>query len=159
MFMGIRSFASLAGLVYLVIGIFGFLPSLTHAPPVEAPHVAFERNYSYLFGLFPINLLHNVFHIVIGAWGLLASSSVDASRTFACSIAVLYGMLTLMGLFPGLNTAFGLLPLFGHAVWLHAGTALVAAYFGFAASSEVKRVRRPGVKSERVKVYEERPQS
>ena len=144
--MGIRSFASLAGLVYLVIGIFGFLPGLTHAPPAGAPHLTFETNYSYLFGLFPVNLLHNIFHIAIGVWGFLASSSLGASRTFACGVAILYGVLTLMGLFPGLNTTFGLLPLFGHDVWIHAGTALVAAYFGFAASPAVTRVRRTGVK-------------
>ena len=157
--MSIRSFASLAGLVYLVIGIFGFLPGFTHAPPAWAPHLALERNYSYLFGLFPINFLHNIFHIAIGAWGFLASSSLSASRVFARGIAIINGVLMLMGLFPGWNTVFGLLPLFGHDVWLHAGAALIAAYFGFAALPGVTRVRRIGVKSERVKVYEERPQS
>src|SRR5215470_13141017 len=101
--MGIRSFASLAGLVYLVIGIFGFLPGLTHAPPAGAPHLTFETNYGYLFGLFPVNLLHNVFHIVIGIWGFLSSSSFSASRTFARGVAILYGVFTLMGLFPGFN--------------------------------------------------------
>src|SRR5215471_14009164 len=140
MFMGTRSFASLTGLVYLVIGIFGFLPGRTHAPPAGAPDLAFETNYSYLFGLFPVNLLHNVFHIAIGLWGFLASSSFAASRVFARAVAVLYGVLTLMGLFPGLNTAFGLFPLFGHDVWVHASTALAAAYFGFAASPDVTRV-------------------
>jgi hypothetical protein len=36
-----------------------------------------------------------------------------------------------MGLVPGLNTTFGLVPLFSHDVWLHAILALGAAYFGF----------------------------
>jgi hypothetical protein len=84
---------------------------------------------------------------------------LSASRVFARGIAIINGVLMLMGLFPGWNTVFGLLPLFGHDVWLHAGAALVAAYFGFAASPAVTRVRRTGVKSERVKVYEERPQA
>jgi len=30
-----------------------------------------------------------------------------------------------------LHTAFGLVPLYGHDIWLHAGLAVVAAYFGF----------------------------
>ncbi len=34
-----------------------------------------------------------------------------------------------MGLIPVLNTSFGLIPIFGHDVWLHALFALAAAYF------------------------------
>ncbi|MCC2629869.1 MAG: putative rane protein [Thermomicrobiales bacterium] len=30
-----------------------------------------------------------------------------------------------------LHTMFGLTPLFSHDVWLHAGTAIIAAYFGW----------------------------
>jgi hypothetical protein len=41
-----------------------------------------------------------------------------------------------MGLIPALNTLFGLAPIHGHDVWLHGGTAIIAAYFGwFAAAS------------------------
>jgi hypothetical protein len=47
------------------------------------------------------------------------------------SLAVIFGVLTVMGLIPGLNTVFGLIPLFGHDIWLHALTAIAAAYFGF----------------------------
>jgi hypothetical protein len=36
-----------------------------------------------------------------------------------------------MGLIPGLSTLFGLVPLFGHDVWLHALTAIIAAWFGY----------------------------
>jgi hypothetical protein len=56
------------------------------------------------------------------------------TRTYAMSLAVIYGVLGVMGLVPALNTLFGLTPLYGHDVWLHLGTAAVAAYFGFAAS-------------------------
>jgi hypothetical protein len=36
-----------------------------------------------------------------------------------------------MGLIPGLDTTFGLVPLFSHDVWLHVLLAGGAAYFGF----------------------------
>ena len=39
--------------------------------------------------------------------------------------------LTLMGLLPGLDTLFGLAPLFGHDVWLHGVEALAAGYVGW----------------------------
>ena len=46
-----------------------------------------------------------------------------------------------MGLIPVLNTTFGLVPLFGHDVWLHAGTAALAAYFGFSQRTEAVEIR------------------
>ena len=58
---------------------------------------------------------------------------------YARSLAVLYGVLGIMGLIPGLNTLFGLVPLHGHDVWLHLGTAAVAAYFGFRGESDERR--------------------
>jgi hypothetical protein len=45
----------------------------------------------------------------------------------------LYGLLAILGLIPGTNTLFGLVPIYGHDVWLHALSALIAAYFGFVA--------------------------
>jgi len=36
----------------------------------------------------------------------------------------------------GLRTTFGLVPLYGHDVWLHAVLAAVAAYFGFVARAD-----------------------
>jgi hypothetical protein len=46
-------------------------------------------------------------------------------------------VLTVFGLIPGLNTLFGLTPLFGHDVWLHALTAIIAAWFGWKAVEPV----------------------
>jgi hypothetical protein len=46
-------------------------------------------------------------------------------------VAVIYALLTVMGLVPALYTTFGLIPLYGNDVWLHAVLALVAAYFGW----------------------------
>jgi hypothetical protein len=38
-----------------------------------------------------------------------------------------------------LDGAFGLMPLHGHNVWLHLGTAAIAAYFGWRAQIPVLR--------------------
>jgi hypothetical protein len=47
------------------------------------------------------------------------------------AVAVIYGLLTVLGLLPATNTTFGLIPIYGNDVWLHAVLALVAAYFGW----------------------------
>jgi hypothetical protein len=126
-----RKFALIAGIVYLAVGILGFFPAFRVMPPGHAPHLAVESSYGYLFGLFPINSLHNIVHMAIGVWGILAYRSFNGARAFSKSVAVIYGVLTVMGLIPGLNVMWGLVPLFGHDVWLHALTAGVAAYFGW----------------------------
>ena len=87
-------------------------------------------------GLFPINALHNLVHIVWGILGIVAYRGLSGARMFAKATAIVYGLLTIMGLIPGLSTVFGLMPLYGHDVWLHALIALAAAYFGFAHRDE-----------------------
>ncbi len=100
--------------------------------PADAGHdVTMTQNYGNLLGLFPINLLHNVVHIVFGLWGLAASRSLGGSIGYARAVAIIYAVLAVMGLIEGLNTTFGLVPLYGNDVWLHAALALVAAYFGW----------------------------
>lgn len=127
-----KKFALIAGIIYLVVGVLGFFPAFRMVPPDHAPHLALEGSYGYLFGLFAINSLHNIVHIAIGIWGLLAYRSFNSARGYAKSLAIIYGLLAVMGLIPGLNVVGGYVPLFGHNVWLHALTAAVAAYFGFA---------------------------
>ena len=157
--MSIRTFAFVAGLLYLGAGILGFVPGITVSPPAGAPSLMVESSYGYLLGLFPVNLLHNLVHIGIGGWGLLAytyNRGVTA-RSFAVSLAVIYGLLAILGIFPQAQTFFGFVPIFGHDVWLHAVTAIIAGYFGFLAPPEVTIVRRMNTQTNNVKVYEERP--
>jgi hypothetical protein len=136
--MAIRSFAIAAGIVYALVGLLGFVPGLTMEGPPEAPDLAIDSFYGYLLGLFPVNLLHNLVHLAIGAWGIVAySRGIPGARAFARGLALLYGALAIIGLVPGLNTLFGLVPLHGHDVWLHAVTAAAAAYFGWIHRAEV----------------------
>jgi hypothetical protein len=139
-------FAIGIGVIYVIAGLLGFLPAVVTAPPPGAPDMAVTTGYAYLLGLFPVNALHNLVHLAIGIWGIWAYSSYLSARNFCRSLAVFYGLLTLMGLFPTMYTMFGLVPLFGHDVWLHALTALVAAYYGWSgmtavsqASEEIRR--------------------
>jgi hypothetical protein len=129
-----RYFALIVGIVYVLIGILGFLPGLTTPPPPAAPDLAVDAGYGYLLGLFPINVLHNLVHLGVGVLGLVGYSSFSRARTFARGLAVFYGLLAIMGLIPFLRTTFGLIPIFGHDIWLHAVTAIAAAYFGFKGS-------------------------
>lgn len=126
-----RAFALTFGVVFLLIGIAGFIPPLVTAVHGDHPPLAVDTGYGLLLGLFPVNLLHNLVHVLFGLWGLIGFRSLAAARFYARGVAVIYAVLTIAGLIPRLDTLFGLTPLFGNDVWLHALLALVAAYFGW----------------------------
>lgn len=134
--MTIRNFVFTIGILYLLIGLLGFFPALVSAPPPEAASVTVDSAYGYLLGLFPVNALHNLVHLMIGIGAFGAYRSIPKSITFSRGLAIILGVLAVMGVTPPLNTTFGLIPVFGHAVWLHAATAAIAAYFGYARGAE-----------------------
>ena len=115
--MAIRYFAIAAGVVYALVGLLGFVPGINVEGPPNAPPVTVSSFYGHLLGLFPVNLVHNLVHLAIGAWGIVAyARGIPSSRMFARGLAVLYAVLAIMGFIPGLNTVFGLVPLYGHDV-------------------------------------------
>ena len=126
-----QQFARYIGIAFVLVGLLGFLSPFVTRSPMDGVGLTVPTGFGYLLGLFAINVIHNVVHLGVGIWGLSASRSSLASVQFARGLAIMYGALTIMGLIPGLDTMFGLAPLFGHDVWLHAVTALAAAYFGF----------------------------
>ena len=131
--MSTRRFSLAFGAVYVLVGVLGFIPGLQSSAAHDAPHVDVTTAYGLLLGLFPVNILHNLFHIVVGVIAIICYTSVTAARYFCQVLFFLFGILTIMGFMPGLNTTFGLLPLYGADTWLHAATAIVAGYFGFVA--------------------------
>ncbi|HET7910035.1 MAG TPA: DUF4383 domain-containing protein [Nitrospira sp.] len=136
-----RDFARVIGILFLAVGVLGFVPGLKSPPPLAAPHLSVEGGYGLLLGLFAVNWIHNLVHVAIGVASLRASHSISASRKFARGLTIFYGGLAVMGVIPVLNSTFGLIPLFGHDIWLHAGTAAVAAYFGFGQRAEKMEIR------------------
>lgn len=139
----IRKFALIFGIAYVVAGLLGFIPGLA-SHPAEAPPLTVEAAHGNLLGLFPVNALHNLVHLALGAWGIAASRNLTGARFFARGVAVIYGVLTILGLIPATSTLFGLVPIHGHDIWLHALSALVAGYFGFIYRSPEEEHPAPG---------------
>ena len=132
--MNTRTFAMIFGIVFLIVGAGGFIPGLTmmdmsgHAADAD---VTMKSMFGYELKLFPVNVLHDIVHILFGIWGLLAARTLGGARMYFRGVAIIYAVLTVMGLVPALYTTFGLIPLYGNDVWLHAVLAIVAAYFGW----------------------------
>ena len=105
-----RTFALIFGIVFLIVGIGGFIPGLTDHAAQPHPDLRMTQGYGHELGLFPINVLHNIVHLLFGVWGLVASRSLGASVGYARGVAIIYAVLTVMGLVPGLSTTFGFIP-------------------------------------------------
>ena len=111
------------GVVFVALGLLGFVPPLVP-----------DGN---LLGLFPVNGVHNLGHVALGVWGLVAGGTFSGALFYLRGIAVIYGLLAILGLFPDTNTLFGVAPIGGLDVVLHGILALLAAWFGFGPPSKV----------------------
>lgn len=141
----VTTFALIYGIVFLAVGIAGFVPGLVTPPAADsqaAQGVAAEGMFGQLLGLFPVNWLHNLVHVAFGIWGVAVFRRYGAARFYAQAVAVVYAIFAIMGFIPALQTTFGLIPLYGHDIWLHILLAAVAAIFGFAP------VRKPATASD-----------
>lgn len=131
-----RYFSLIVGLAFTLAGIAGFLPFFTPHPPPEAPELVVNSNYGLLLGLFPVNAIHNIFHFGWGIAGILAFRSYASALQYSRFLGITLAVLTLMGLVPALRTGFGLMPLYGHDVWLHGLEAAIGIYLGFFAGQK-----------------------
>lgn len=129
--------ALIFGIVFLFAGLSGFFPA---PPPPDAPPLVVEHGHGLALGLFPINTLHNIVHLLFGALGIAAGlGALLTTRSYFVLVAISYALLTLMGLIPATRTTFGLVPLWGNDIWLHALLAAGATYFAVATPAAVTR--------------------
>ena len=127
----VQRVAQIFGIVFLLVGILGFVTS-------GGDMTADSGMAPMLLGLFPVNAVHNGVHLGFGIWGLLASRSWAGSKTYCQVGGIAYLVLALCGfLFPDL---FGLMPIGGNDIWLHAVLGIALAYFGFTAREDVAPV-------------------
>jgi hypothetical protein len=111
------------GLLYLALGIIGFIPALTHSTS--------HAGQGMLLGLFAVNGPHSILHLVFGAilvWGGLAEENViPATRT----MTVVFAAILLAGFVPLIADP---LQLDWSDVAPHLGSAIVAGGLWWAAT-------------------------
>jgi Domain of unknown function (DUF4383) len=121
--------ALIFGVVFILVAVGGFITP--GGMGMEANIDTAPRE----LGLFPINLLHNLVHLLFGIWGVLASRTHPAARTYCRVGGVIYLVLMVLG-FVAPDT-FGLIPIGGNDIWLHALLGLVLAGVGFTSRDAV----------------------
>ncbi|WP_127473153.1 DUF4383 domain-containing protein [Microbacterium sulfonylureivorans] len=120
-----RLVATIFGAVYLVVGALGF------AVTGGVGFIATEGGL--LLGIFEVNPLHNVAHLLIGAALLIGGlSSAVAAKTVNIIVGAAYLLLGVVGFFL-VGTALNVLALNTFDHFLHLASALVLLGVGLAA--------------------------
>lgn len=121
--MTVQRVAQIFGWVFVLVAVWGFfITGGSMEAGMDAPAI---------LGLFPVNVLHNLAHLLLGVWGIVASRSFGSARSYAQIAGILYLVLAVLGFVD--PTGFGLLPLGGGDIGLHAVLGLILAGVGFTA--------------------------
>jgi len=124
-----RIYALTSGIVFFLLGIFGFVSFFVSAPPVDAPVMTIKAAFGELFAFLPVNSLLNVIHTLWGLVGIIAYTSLSSSKTFARWSGYGAGLLAILGMLPFARTLGGLLPLYSHNIWLHGVMAIISTLY------------------------------
>jgi hypothetical protein len=127
-----RGFAALFGGAYVVLGLAGFIPALWERPGT-GPALTVRVFHAAVLGVFVVNVVLSMAHLVIGLWGVMAANSRYSALVFARGAAAVFLILAIAGFIPvdTVRTAYGTAPLYGNNAWLHLATGAVALFFAF----------------------------
>ena len=118
------------GAVYVLVGLLGF--------SVTAGVGFFDTSGGLLLGLFEVNILHNVAHLLIGAALLIAGlSSVPAARSLNTTVGAVYLVLGIVGLFI-VGSTFNILAINAADNVLHFASAAVLLAVGLGADKSAR---------------------
>ncbi|WP_430790531.1 DUF4383 domain-containing protein [Actinoplanes sp. G11-F43] len=118
----VRTAAQVVAVVFLLVGVAGFIPGLT----TDYGDMTFAGHHSeaHLFGVFQVSILHNIVHLLFGVAGLALARTADGARGYLIAGGVIYLILWLYGLVVGEDSAANFVPLNGADDWLHLGLGL-----------------------------------
>jgi hypothetical protein len=113
-----RTVAVVFGAIYVLAGLAGFV-------------IAQDDK---IFGLFEVNTLHNIVHILLGAILLYGATTTSLAITTTRGVGAVLVLLGILGIpFPD---GFDLVPLGGNDIWLHLVTGAILLATGFMGSAE-----------------------
>ncbi len=125
-----RMLGTIFGAVYLLVGLLGFA--------VTGGVGFLATKGGLLLGIFEVNPLHNIAHLLIGAALLIAAlSSVSAAKGVNTTVGAVYLLLGIVGFFL-VGTDLNILALNTPDHFLHLASAIVLLGVGLGADKSVK---------------------
>ena len=120
--------ALVVGVVFLLVGVLGFIPGITSNYSEMA--FAGHQSEALLLGLFQVSILHNLVHLLFGIAGIAMSRTVAGARNFLIYGGVIYAVLWIYGLLIDQNSAANFVPVNSADNWLHLILAIAMIALG-----------------------------
>jgi hypothetical protein len=122
----VQTAARLVGVVFLLVGIAGFIPGIT-TNLYDGLDFAGDGSEAELLGLFQVSVLHNIVHALFGV-GIFMAATPSGARTFLIGGGAIYLALFLLGILGGADWV----PVNDADDWLHLvlGIGLLGLGFG-----------------------------
>ena len=133
----VQSLAALIGVVFLLVGVLGFVPGITtHYGDLS---FAGHGSGAKLLGIFQVSILHNIVHLLFGVVGLVLAKTADGARTFLLGGGAVYLVLWIIGLVGAADW----IPANTADNWLHFVLGVGMIGLGLVASRATSRVASP----------------
>src|SRR5918999_867818 len=116
-----QTFALVFGVVYLLVGVAGFF--------VTGFDNFASETYDDKLLVFPVNPLHNIVHILVGAMWIGGSRTHASAKSVNLLIGVVYVLTAILG-FAGVLTFLAIEDVGSADNWLHLVSGLLSLYFG-----------------------------
>lgn len=123
----IQKITAVFGVVFIAVALLGFL---TGGMSMDAHMSSAPR----IVGLFPVNAAHNAVHLAFGVWAIFAAKSALNARRYCLLSGAIYLLLAGIGFV--LPETFGLIPIGGNDITLHAVLGIALTMVG--AMSEIE---------------------
>src|SRR5712692_3246821 len=111
-----QTVAKLVGLVFVLVGIAGFIPGIT-SHLYGGLKFAGDKGNSELLHVFKVSWLHNIVHLGFGLVGLALAKTFSGARLYLIAGGIVYLALWLLGVFGGAHW----IPANRPDDWLHLG--------------------------------------
>jgi hypothetical protein len=119
----VKTLGILFGIVFLAVGILGFVPGIT--------------TNDMLLNIFHVNAAHSVVHIVSGAIFLFASmSGPAAARLWFQIFGVIYAIVAILGFMTPNGLLLGMISNNPATTWLHVVLAVLMLAIGFGSAKQ-----------------------
>jgi hypothetical protein len=136
----IQKAARLVGIVFLLVGILGFIPGITQN--YDDMGFAGHESDAELLGIFQVSILHNIVHLLFGVAGLVLSKTWEGAKRFLIGGGIIYLVLFVYGLVTSQRSGANFVPMNKEDDILHLGLGLGMLALGLLLGRE-RRVEEP----------------